>query len=65
MLVKLLRPLYADGSARDTGATVEMPDELAEVYCARGMVERVEADSGPAPRKKHRAPSMIVRRRRK
>jgi len=65
MLVRLLRPLYAGGSAHDTGATVEMPDELAEAYCARGMVERVEPDSGPAPRKKHRAPSMVMRRKRR
>ena len=65
MLVRLLRPLYVDGSAHGAGSTVDMPDELAEAYCNRGMAEGIESSQAPAPRKKHRTPSMVLRRRRR
>ena len=65
MMVRLLRPLYVGGSAQDTGATVDMPDELAEDYCKLGIAERVERSPAPAPRKKRTASTMVLRRRRR
>ena len=65
MIVRLLRPLYIGGSAQDTGATVEVPDELAEDYCRLGIAERIANDRAPAPRKKRRASTMVLRRRRR
>ena len=63
MMVRLLRPLYVGGSAQDTGATVDVPDELAEDYCKLGMAEEIESVRAPAPRKKRRASSAGLRRR--